>query len=203
MGGAPAKNNNAQGHGLYSSQPERRIRVAHDAELGQMATWAEDLASGALWIAEALAGQVELPIEANKLIGLYASVSQELNQVAAELEGESGIKPAALGQLPDDRYETLMLKQAKALELVLNQCIAAWQHIKDHEDINHDGLFIRWLDEDEVEHTDVNPVLNYLAGHMRIAKRIMREMAANRAWKVRGVEREDDLMARLLKAIDE
>jgi hypothetical protein len=205
--GAPTRNINATGHGLYTVNPERRVRVAADLDVAEMATFANDLGSGALWIAETLASKLDDLglMEGRKLIGLYASVGQELAQLAGELEGETGIKPASLGQLSDARYQGLMIKQGKALELILNQCIGAWQHIKDHEDITQDGL-VRIVEQtsddgETVKICEINPVLDYLAGHMRVAKRIMREMAANLAWKNRGVEREDDLTVRLLKEI--
>jgi hypothetical protein len=207
--GAPARNANAQGAGLYVSNPERRVRVAATVDTLDMAGFAADLGSGALWIAENLAAkldELEL-VEGRKLIGLYASVGQELAQLAAELEGETGIKPAALGQLSEARYEALMAKETRALELILNQCIGAWMHIKDREEIEQNGLIrtYEYTDDDGelVKVNEVNPVLNYLAGHMRVAKRIMREMAANLAWKNRGVEREDDLTVRLLNVIGE
>lgn len=48
----------------------------------------------------------------------------------------------------------------------------------------------------------VLPVLKYLAGHMRKAMRIMRDLAANRAWQL-GTHSEDaDPAARILAAIE-
>lgn len=212
MAGAPGRNDNAKGHGLYSARPQRHVQIQVTVGLPELATYAVELGAAALWVAETLADApaARNDIQVAKLVGLYASVAQELYQVTAELEGKTGIKPASLGELSDERYEALMGKQARALELILNQCISAWKHIEATEEyrqmalvrepdsVSHAGLFI-----DYGEGLEPNRALNYLAAHMRAAKRIMREMAANQVWKERGVDREDDLMLRLLKVIEE
>jgi len=170
MPGAPMGNDNAAGHGLYRAKPARHVRVLPGVGRAEMAEYARDLSAGALWIAEALAGSLDPMVEHKdrKLIGLYASVAQELAQVAAELEGATGIKPAPLGGLTEEGFERLMAQEAKALELILNQCISAWKHIQDREEIEKDGLLRRGEDGWET-----NPVLGYLAAAMRSAKRII------------------------------
>lgn len=195
--GAPVRNSNAAKHGLYASQPTRRVTVPAMPSTSELAVYAQDLADGALWISEALEEYIEKhPVKAEvpRAVGLYASVAQELYQVAAELEGRSGIKAASLGRLSDERFEMLMKKEAKALALILSQCVSAWKRVQDEQEILRYGL----VDSEG----ELRPALNYLAGHMRSAKRIMREMAANLAWKDRGEQQDDDLSIRLMKEIE-
>lgn len=214
--GAPANNNNAASHGLYASSPERRIKITATASSDDLAICTQDLAAGALWIAEALTlidGKSERVVKGlNQIIPLYASVAQELEQTAAEISGEIGIKPSSLGALTDDQYDGLMLKQSKSLELIINQCVGAYQRLKIGEEIRQavekaDGQKVLDLPSgllgyDERGALSINPVLKYLAGHMRTAKRVAREMAANRAWKLRGAERNDDLATRVLNSME-
>lgn len=210
--GAVERNKNASSHGLYSQKPWLKVAVAPDAGLDVMAGYANDLASAALWIAESLAEVDGLSLKDQKLIGLYATVAQELNQLAAELLGEVGIKPAPLGNLPDAQYEVLMEKHAQALSLQLSQCMSTWNYLKDREEIrteveNADQTTpVLGKPDGLVRETDgvktVNTALEYLAAHLRGAKRMMREMAANFIWKHRGSQSEEDLSARLLKVIE-
>jgi hypothetical protein len=208
--GAPAGNKNAAKTGLYIANPSERVIIAPDAGLDVLAQGARDLADAALWIAESL-NSINLTLEDGKLVSLYAAVSQELNQLAGELAGEAGIKPASLGTLSDAQYELLMQKQAKALSLTLSQCMGTWKHIRDREEIRKDvensadqtpvlempaGLIIT-----ECGVPFLNPALDYLAAHMRAAKRMMRDMAANRAWRHHGDHPDEDLSERMLKAI--
>lgn len=195
--GAPRRNTNAASHGLYSLEPTHRVAVPQTVTVGELGDFARTLAAGALWIAEALDESMNhVPVTAAvpRAVGLYASVAQELHQVAAELDGLSGIKPAALGQLSDAAFENLMRAEGKSLSLILSQCVSASKRIQDRQEVAGMGL----IDSDG----DVDPVLNYLAGHMRSAKRIIREMAANLAWKERGVDNSDDMVTRILKSIN-
>lgn len=194
MAGAPSGNNNAQKHGLYKKTPDAVVVVAADVSSVEMAVLARDLGGAALWIADELAARIaNIEHKDQKLVSLYASVGQELHQVAAELEGESGIKPAPLGKLSDAGYEELMRESARALSLILSQCAAAYQHVFDAETALGYGLF---------RMGGVNPVLHSLAGSMRSAKRIMREMAANQSWRVNGADDKDDLTARLMRMLN-
>lgn len=213
MAGAPKRNGNAEGLGLYASNPPREVQVLADAQPTTLAGFGRGMGESALWVAEALTlviGEVDgrAMHEANKIIGLYAAVAQECLQVAAELEGATGIKPAALGNLSEQAYERLMERQARALELILNQCEAAVRRLQHAEEIraaaaNENGILplagglLVWT----VKGYEPHPALQYLAAHMRSAKRILREMAANRAWRDRGQELESDLGERLREVI--
>jgi len=199
--GAPAKNANAAGHGLYSDRPRRHVAIPAQPLLPELALLAQDLADSALWIAEQLAViEEQMDLQASRQIGLYASVAQELAQLTGELLGSDGIKPASLGQLGEEQFDHLMRKQVKALELIINQCAGATLYIRDREEIlgTGGGLVMHY----EEEFNAINPSLTYLAGHMRSAKRIIREMAANLAWKMRGTDDNDDLSTRIFKQIE-
>lgn len=212
--GAPANNSNAASHGLYASSPERRIKIPADASSSDLAKLAHDLADGALWIAETMTiiSDAQTVKGAERIVTLYASVAQELQQVGAEITGEIGIKPSPLGSLTDAQYESLMDKHARSLELIINQCVGAWKRLEIEEMIRQgvvstDGKKVLdaptgLLSIDDKFNVVPNPVLSYLAGHMRTAKRVMREMAANRAWKLRGAERNDDLATRILNSME-
>lgn len=219
MAGAPKRNGNAVGLGLYASDPPREIKVLAEAEPALLAGYGRGMAESAMWIAEELTGVIDgLSGKgfnlASKAIGLYAAVAQELFQVAAELEGAAGIKPAPLGNLSKAGYERLMDEQARALELILNQCMTAARRLRMGEEIRaaaaeaekaEDGKKILdqipgllvWAEGGLEPH----PALAYLAAHMRSAKRILRDMAANRAWKERGQQKETDLGERLMEVI--
>lgn len=208
-GGAPVRNTNAISHGLHSQSPALRVVVPTSAGLIELAEYAGSLGDAAQWIAGSLAEQLG-PLDTDvRLVGLYAAVAGEMAQVVGELLGETGIKPANLGRLDDAQFETLMRKEAAALSLILSQCRSAFQHIKEREEIGGgasrevegggQGLLIFDYKKDEWR---ANPVLSYLASHIRDAKRLMREMAANRAWQQRGIEAEDDLAARLVAEIN-
>lgn len=208
-GGAPGGNTNAISHGLHSKSPVLRMTVQADVELLGLAEFAGVLGDAAQWIASGLAEQLD-PLHTDvRLVGLYAAVAGEMAQAVGELLGETGIKPANLGRLDDAQFERLMQKEAAALSLILSQCQSAFQHLKDREELGGgadrsvqgggQGLLV-W-NEKSVEWR-ANPVLSYLASHIRDAKRLMREMAANRAWQQRGIEAEDDLAARLVAEIN-
>lgn len=201
--GAPQRNTNAVAHGLHSQSPAHRVSVAAAVTVGGLAEYATTLSDAALWVADVLAEKLDqIDHRDAKLIGLYAGVASELAQLVGELEGGTGIKPAALGQLSDTQFETMMRKHAEALALVLSQCVSAWKHLQDHEELAGDnGVVVKGKDADGNEVERANPVLNHLAAHMRSAKRIIRDMAADRAWQQRGVGDDDDLVARILKVI--
>lgn len=204
-GGAPAGNGNAVSHGLHSSHPARRVEVQPSVTFAEMATFADTLADASIDIADSLAARLDVAHKDAKLVGLYAAVGQEMAQLAGELLGETGIKPAALGRLSEEQFAALMRKEAKALSLLLSQINTAWSRLKTVEELGVEarpdvidlgrGLI-------RVDGT-VNPVLDHLAAHIRAAKRIMRDMAANRAWEQRGALEEDDLAARLLRQLEE
>ena len=192
--GAPRHNANAIGHGLWSKSPALRVTVPAAVGLIEMAEYASTLADAADWIARGLADHVPVDGEDARLIGLYASVAAEMAQMVGELLGETGIKAANLGRLDDAQFAAMMHKEAAALGLLLSQCYSAWQHVRDQEELaGNKGLMV--LSKNGWR---ANPVLNYLAGSIRSAKRIMRDMAANRAWQQRGIEGQDDLAARLM-----
>ena len=132
---APAGNDNASSTGLYAKHPTHNVVVPVDAPPSELATLARDLGDGALWIAERLAAEVEhITVDggkAQKLIGLYAAVAHELQQLAAELEGVTGIKASPLGQLSAKRYVEINTKQTQALSLILSQCRTAWVRLQD------------------------------------------------------------------------
>lgn len=193
MPGAPTKNVNAVTSGLYTRTPSRRVSLKGAMSAGTLAPYVQDLGDASLWIAETLATKAETG-EGQQLASLYATVAHEMFQLQAEMQGVTGIKPASLGRLSEDGFNALIMKQRAALELVLSQITTAVQRVRDVESIEGTGVIL-----DEV----VNPVLRYLAGHIRMAKRMMRDMAANWAWQ-QAAEREDDgLTARLLQAIRE
>lgn len=190
--GAPPGNQNAAGSGLYAKRPTVQITVAKDAQMGELAQNAQALADAALWIAEGL-DKAGIEDEQQKVLTLYASVGDELNHLAAELAGESGIKAAALGRLGDVAYETLMINKSRALSLILSQITTAWKRLKDREEIEGSGL----VQGDG----ELNPVLEYLAAAMRSAKRMMRDWAAAIAWRQGGGDKDSDLAERLMEII--
>lgn len=208
--GAPSGNTNAASHKLYSQTPTRYVIISSAVSLAELANFASDLADGALWIAETLAEMPETAAGADQTIALYAAVAAELHQVAAEIEGKTGIKGSALGELSNERFDLLLEKQAKAMELILNQIITAYKRLQDGEFIRAaaiqnpadgaimpSGLLVK-DDKDWV----LNPILKYMAGQMRSAKRIMREFAANLQWKAGG-NQDSDLVSKIMKAIRE
>jgi len=192
------RNQNATKGGLWAARPRRTVYVPPDVGAAGLAEFAQDLGDAAIWLAEALAaagdgaGDGAGMHETARATGLYAAVAQELWQAAGELGGVSGIKPAPLGGLGEEAFETLMLKQEKALSLILSQCKTAWARLKAVQEVGQ-GL----IDGEG----RIDPTLTYLAGHMRTAKRMMRDLAANRAWQERGRDGESDLTMRLLEAI--
>lgn len=204
---APTGNDNASSSGLYAKHPTHRVVVTIDAPPSELAALSRVLGDSALWIAERLAAEIEfVPVEspkAQKLIGLYASVAHELQQLGAELDGVTGIKPAPLGQLSVAQYMRVVEKQTQALALVLSQCETACQRLKDRVDVHA-------AKEEEAGQRRVlveldgsgYPVLNYLATHMRVAKRMMRDLASNRAWQKRDEDGEGDLTSLVMREID-
>jgi hypothetical protein len=204
MAGRRKRNQNALGSGLYSQKPLVLVEVGAGVTSAELAELAEPLAAAAMWIAEKLDAALrrDLLHEGQRLIGLYVAVAHELNQVAAELRGGTGIKPAPLGDLRDVQFENLMTRQAKGLGLILSQCASVWQHLQDREEIlGHSVITLLKAEDGQMITGDLNPTLDYLAAKMRVAKRIMRDMAANRAWREVGQVRGDDLGERLLSTI--
>jgi hypothetical protein len=205
---APDRNTNAISHGLHSKSPAVRVIVPHEVGLIELAAYANDMGDVAQWIASGLAEQLGATHPDVRLVGLYAAVAGEMAQVVGEFLGETGIKPSNLGRLDDAQFEQLMRKESAALSLILSQCKSAFQHLRDREELagstdkgvigGAEGLLV-WM---ETKGWRANPVLGYLASHIRDAKRLMREMAANRVWQQRGIEAEDDLAARLVAEIN-
>lgn len=213
MSGAPEGNKNAVSVGLHTKSPAVRVIVAPDVSIAGLSVYAVDLSDAARWVAEQLADELSMDHRDAKLIGLYAAVAGEMAQIAGELQGETGIKPSPLGGLTDAQFDTMMDKQARALSLILSQCGSAWKHLQERQEIaagipqedrirliGGEGVVV-W-DSDKKEWR-AHPVLTHLAGHMRAAKRLMRDLAANRAWNLRGANDNDDLAARVMKAIEE
>jgi hypothetical protein len=191
--GARRRNTNAAAHNLYSQQPPARIAVAPTSDAGALAEFAVPLADAASWLAEALArgigNQPEHPAQAQ--ITLYAGVAAELYQLGGELRGGTGIKPAPLGTLSDDHYHVLQRDLSRQLSLVLSQITSAIRYLRAVEETSESGLV-----ETQTR------LLTYLASHMRTAKRMIREMAGNVAWRERGTQDDSDIAARLLAAIE-
>lgn len=183
-------NQNAAGAGLWTKRPVRTVFVPAEVGAAGLAEFAQDLGDAANWVAEELAG--EISHEAARATGVYAAVAHELWQLAGELGGVSGIKAAPLGALGDEAFEAMMHKQIKALGLVLSQCKSAWARLRAMGEVG-EGV----VDGEG----DLDPTLSYLAAHMRTAKRMMRDLAANRAWQAGGRSDDDDLTKRLLDAI--
>jgi hypothetical protein len=201
------RNSNAVTHGLRSRNPALRVPVAANVGLVEMAGFASDLADAAQWVARELAEQLDVMHSDARLIGLYAAVAGELAQTVGEFLGETGIKPASLGRLDDAAFEAMMAKEAEALALILSQTKSAFHHLRDQEELggsrpdvfgSGSGLLVHHPDKG----WRTNPMLNYLAAYMRAAKRLMRDMAANQAWKQRGLEADDDLAGRLIAEIN-
>jgi len=204
---APLRNSNASSHHLFVKDPLHKVTVATDIQPGEMAQLARDLGDSSLWIAERLTLELEArggKAEAHKLIGLYAAVAHEMHQVAAEMEGETGIKAAPLGGLKDDHYERMIEQQSRSLGLILSQCKSAWVNLQEKVQFNGEKE-----GSEEVQRVLSNSdgegigVLKYLAGHIRAAKRMMRDLAANRAWKLGGEVDNDDLGTRIRKVIEQ
>jgi len=205
---------NAVSSGLYSKSPSQRVKLPALVSVASLAPYAGTMADAAIWIAEGLASIRD--DRARILVGLYASVAHELYQLQGELAGATGVKPSPLGQLDRDAYEAMMANQARAVELVLSQVASAMKRLRDVEEIEGEGLWqgdqkkaahdadqedklLLWLTFGE--EGAPNPVLEYLAGHMRAAKRMLRDMAANKAWEQAREAQTNDLAARLLNAI--
>ena len=197
---APRGNQNAAVTGLYA-RPERSLTVRADAQLPELAEYAETLALAAQWIAEELVQGLPVAHKDSRLITLYASVAGELAQEAAELQGAKGIKAAALGTLSEERFGDLMRRKAAALDLILNQVQAAFRYLKDHTEIpggEHGRVVVN-----KGEFAKANAVLEYLAASIRAAKREIRDMAANRLWEMAGKLEEGDLGDRIEAAMRE
>lgn len=196
--GAQAKNINAVGHGLHSLTPVRRVEVLPDVGFGGLAVFTNTLVDAALSIARELETRLHVADDDAGLITLYAAVAGELTQLAGELQGETGIKPASLGTLTDSQYDAMMKKQAEALSLILSQCVSAWQYVQMHEELKgQSGLLVRGKFGELV----ANPVLARLAGHMRTAKRLIKDMAADIAWRERGSDDDRDLASAVMDVI--
>lgn len=203
-------NQNAAGHGLYSANPPARIPdlalVPESLSLERVGELARDMADAALAISQELAEAQGEGSRGTMLIVLYAEVANELHQFAAEAQGVTGIKPATLGRLSVDQFERLMRNQARELHLVLAQCKSAYQAIEARREVARSGVFIggevRKEGDQIVEVVggEINPVLHYLAGHMRAAKRLLKQFAANKAWQMANVG-EGDLVARVWSGI--
>lgn len=201
----PAKrgNKNAIGGGLWSAHPAVRLpklaMMPETVTLGQMAEWAAALGDSALTISEDLrdavkASQAPVDDDAATLIVLYAEVGHEMHQLAAEVAGEAGIKPAALGNLGRGAMEVLIKNQARGLELVLGQCMSATATIEAWKALGGPG-------EGVLKNGAINPVLRYLAGYIRAAKRMLRQFAANRIWQTANEGGHGDLIARVMAGI--
>lgn len=207
---APRHNDNATGHQLYSKAPLHRVVVPADVTPGKLAEYARDLADASLWIAARLTVEQNVvpTTDVYKTIGLYAAVAHELHQVAAEIEGETGVKAAPLGKLDEHSYATLIQQQTRALTLTLSQLESAWVSLQarvevlaEREDVADVKDIKRALTPAE-QGGKVLPVLNYLAGHMRNAKRMLRDLAANRAWQMGMNTDDDDPAARIIAVIN-
>ena len=206
---APTGNRNASSHHLYSTNPTWKVQVAGEINPTALAAFARGLGDAGLWIAERLTAELDArtrqslttAVETYQMIGLYAAVAHECHQVAAELEGETRIKAAPLGKLDEQRADELLEKQMKALSLILSQCKSAWVRLQDKVQVEgeRDGQEVKRaiLDYDGKPDT----VLKYLAGHMRSAKRMLRDLAANRAWSHAAKTEEGDATTRILEAI--
>ncbi len=204
---APRDNTNATGHQLYSQTPLHRVVVPVNAAPGELATLAKDLGDAALWIAERLAMETTFvrTTDGYEASGLYAAVAHELHQVGAELEGETGIKASPLGKLDEAAYNRLMEQQTRALSLILSQCKSAWVALEARVQVlgeKEGGDEIKRVLMPVEQNGKVLPVLKYLAGHMRKAMRIMRDLAANRAWQLGAHSEEADPAARIMAAIE-
>ena len=203
---APRHNDNASGHQLYSKTPLHRVVVPADVEPGKLAEFAKDLGDASLWIAARLTVEqnVVASTDVHKTIGLYAAVAGELHQVAAEIEGETGIKAAALGKLDETSYARLIEQQTRALSLILSQLESAWVSLQARVEVlgeKEDADNIKRVLTPVEQGGKVMPVLNYMAGHMRAAKRMLRDLAANRAWQIGLNSEEDDPAARIMAVI--
>lgn len=202
--GAPAGNSNAVGHGLNSKTPARRVNVRADVTVAELAEFAGTLGDAAAWVAERLAFEIEDDVnhDDSKLISLYAAVAAELLQFQAELEG-GATKAAALGTLSDAAFDSLMQKQANALALILSQCVSAWSYLKARVETNSDLMVERINRKTEKHESRAVPVLVHLAAHIRAAKRLLKDMAANRAWKEGDRDNDDDMAKRIMAIIKE
>ena len=204
-------NQNAAGHGLYSANPPARIAdlalVPESLSLERVGELARDMGDAALAISQELAEAQGDGNRGTALIVRYADVASELHQFSAEAEGVTGIKPATLGKLSVDQFERLLRNQARELHLVLAQCKSAYQAIQARREVNRSGVImggeVRKEGDQIVEVVggEINPVLFYLAGHMRTAKRLLKQFAANKAWQLANVAGEGDLVARVWSGI--
>jgi hypothetical protein len=192
MPGAPKRNQNAGGSGLYSLAPTQRVRLPQTLNGAGLAPLARDMADGAMWLAERLAAS-EGDWSAAQTAALYAKVAHELYQLGGELLGVTGIKAAPLGGLKAEAFQDLLLNQSRALELILSQCATAMKRIKDREDVQGDGVVLN--------DGTVNPVLASLAGQFRSAGRMLRDVAANLAWRHLADARLEGAAERLLAEI--
>ena len=206
---APRRNDNATGHQLYSQSPFHQVIVSINAPISELASKARDLGDAALWIADRLALEMNVTHSADvyEASALYAAVAHELHQVAAELEGETGIKAAPLGKLSPEAYDRLIEQQTRALNLILSQCTSAWVSLYARVEVYGEKEAVNTLEEIKRilapvgEAGRVLPVLKYMAGHMRKAMRAMRDLAANRAWQIGLNTEDDDPAARIMAAI--
>ena len=180
--GAPARNQNAGGSGLYSSAPTVRVALPQVLSAGVLAPLARDMADHAMWLAERLAEAPGDEQAASQAAALYAKVAHELYQLGGELLGGTGIKAAPLGKLKPDVFQDMLLNEQRAMELVLSQLATAMKRLQDRETIQGDGVVMNLGSEDDPD-WQVNPVLSSMAGHMRAAGRMLRDLAANLAWR--------------------
>lgn len=204
---APRHNSNAEGHQLYSKTPLHRVVVPSDVVPVKLAEYARDLGDASLWIAARLTVEQDVvhSTDVYKTIGLYAAVAGELHQVAAEMEGETGIKAAPLGKLDDTSYARLIEQQTRALSLILSQLESAWVSLQARVEVlaeKESGGEIKRVLTPAEQGGKVLPVLNYMAGHMRVAKRMLRDLAANRAWQIGLNADEDDPATRIMAVIN-
>lgn len=186
-------NVNAGSHGLYSKHPSMQVTLPGGREMrwlkpdevaiATLTPLAGDMADAAAWIAEELSDPAKMAaldgkgqVDAAKLAGLYAKVASELYQLAGELGGETGIKAANLGTLTEASWDGMMRNLLRMLALILSQIKTATSKLKTGEELfkGEGGLILAG---------DLNPVLAYLANHMRNAKRMLEEMAADVAWR--------------------
>jgi hypothetical protein len=191
--GAPIQNSNAAKHGLTSQAPAYRVHVPATASPDELATLTRAIGETALLLAEEMAN------EGLANAALYAAVAAEAEQLAADIAGGQGIKASALGELSPAHYDHLIAKQTQALALILSQVKSAWEVLRGRiEILNQGDTRVALLDGGKPV-----VVLEYLAGHMRKALRVMKSVVANKMWwdSISATDENADLSARIQKEI--
>lgn len=210
---AQRSNRNAIAVGMYSKNPTRRLvelaAAPGEVSIVRLAEWSRDLGDAALTIAEALASELasrhDTSENLRRQVVLYAEVGHEMHQLSGEIAGVTGIRAAGLGTLGDVEYQELIISQGRALELVLSQCQTAAAYVRARvEFVEVDGLTVARFSDKPGEGLTarVLATLEYLAGHIRAAKRMMRQFAANRAWKEVGSGAVVNLTDKMNKVIE-